>query len=480
MERKMYGSIHTHFEDMYDTANDLKKMVKEFASLGSKKVALTGHGSMFAYEDLKEIVAVLKEKKEIDEDFEIIPGCEVYVTMDNLNESSKEDLDEENQSSNDFEKTGSRHMVLVAKNYEGYQDLCKVISTASKNTKATKTKNEENEYLTPLVTLENLKENIRKGNIFMTTACIGGIFGFDLGLIEHNLNEDVKKEERKFDQESYQKALDIVKEYQEQKENPQNKKPTKAERTKAAKLLDKGDESLFNELEEREQNYTNYLSWKELHKAEYEKAKKDIKKYESRLEKIEEVKSILTSYQETEADRWQYVKDEYEVLEDIFGKENIFFELQNHGLEMEKTIFNNMIRLAYEVGNPNFIASNDIHIGDRKGSDTWKASVMKRRVEKYFRFKNIEISEDEEEYGIKTDEELKESLMKIIDDYSLVDGTIIKKEEIIDKAIKNIENSLQQCEIQFQKIDVNGYNHYQKYSDTEPELFEAVVIKGFQ
>lgn len=483
---QMYGSVHTHFEDMYDTANDLKKMVKEFAFLGSKKVALTGHGSMFAYEDLKEIVANLKETKEIDEDFEIIPGCEVYVTMDNLNENSnenlnrKEEFSEENQNSDVFEKTGSRHMVLVAKNYEGYKDLCKVISTASKNTKATKTKNEDNEYLTPLVTLENLKENIRKGNIFMTTACIGGIFGFDLGLVEHNLKEDVKKEERKFNQESYQKSLDIIKEYQEQKENPQNKKPTKAERTKAAKLLDKGDDSLFNELEEREQHYTNYLSWKELHKSEYEKAKKDIKKYESRLEKIEEVKSILTSYQETEADRWQYVKDEYEVLKDIFGEENIFFELQNHGLEMEKPIFNNMIRLAYEVGNPNFIASNDIHIGDRKGSDTWQSSVMKRRVEKYFRFKNIEISEDEEEYGIKTDEELKESLMEIIDDYSLADGTVIKKEEIIDKAIKNIENSLQQCEIQFQKIDVNGYNHYPKYSDNEPELFEAEVRKGFQ
>ena len=475
---KMFGSIHTHFEDLYDTANDLTEMVKKFASLGAKRVALTGHGSMFAYEDLKDIVNKLKKKNLIPQDFEIVPGCEIYFT-DN-----------------------ARHMVLIAKNYDGYQDLCKVIAESAKNVRelgnANEVKNvedkEENEGKfkmdTPLVSMNNLRDNVRKGNLFVSTACIGGVFGYDLGLVESKIRTPYERSVLKRDEmalalesEEYLNYAAIVEEWNEKKADPANKKPTKAETTKAEKMMNKGDFSLAEELQARTVSSAAYEEWKLAHKPAYEQAKKEMKKYQTRLETAEEAlvnkQKDLENYLSTENDRWRAAKDEYRELEEIFGKENIYFELQNHGIPVEKTVFNNIVRLAYEVGNPNFVASNDVHIGDTKGSDTWDKNVLKRRVAKFTRFRNIESREDDEEYGIKTNSELKEALLEIIEDYN--DGNIVvKKEEIVDKAIGNIQGALEQCHVEFPHISIDGINHYPKLCDDENAMFEKEVREGIK
>jgi len=80
----MYGSIHTHFESRYDTANDLETMCKNFIAQGAKKIAVTEHGVFSSYEDLKDIVQKLKNKHKEQNpeapalDFDIIPGVEGY------------------------------------------------------------------------------------------------------------------------------------------------------------------------------------------------------------------------------------------------------------------------------------------------------------------------------------------------------------------------------------------------------------------
>ena len=47
-------------------------------------------------------------------------------------------------------------------------------------------------------------------------------------------------------------------------------------------------------------------------------------------------------------------------LQDIFGKENFYVELMDHGLEIERRVQKDLIRLAKQIGAP-LIATNDSH-----------------------------------------------------------------------------------------------------------------------
>ena len=455
VKEEMYGSTHTHFEDIFDTANDLPQMVLNFASKGAKKVALTGHGSMFAYEDLKATVAELKKNGRLAEDFEIIPGVEIYFG------------------------DKAAHMVLVAKDYEGYKQLCQVITESSKNSRMSKSRSEASEYAVPITTLENLQRHITGGHVYATSACEGGVFGLDMGLIEEGFEKDIAKAKSKLEEfvpdgfGSVHEAEELLREWDEKKNDPSKKKPTKAELQKAGKALEKGDDSLINELTKRTARAEEYEAYKISTKPRVALAKKALEKAAKFEIKVEEAETALDEYLAGAEGRQANAEVLYREFEKIFGKENFYFELQNHGLSAEKTVFNNIVKFAKKVGNPNFITSNDVHIGDFKGSETWENSVLKREVERFTRFNNISESRgDEEEYGIKTDAEIKEELLKIIEGDDA--------EEVIDSALANIRGALEPCHVVFPEISIDGVNHYPKFSDNEPELFKAEVEKGLK
>lgn len=481
---EMYGSIHTHFEDWFDTANDTASMIKNFAKLGCKKIAITGHGSMFSYEDAKEVISELKapadedhpNRDPIPSDVEIVPGVEVYFTDE------------------------AKHMVLIAKDYEGYQCLCKVITESSHNSKNSKNSSEDDEYLTPIVTLDNLRRNIKKGKVVATSACVGGVFCHDLGLIDYKLKEKIEKAEESTKKyyinaegeevvgtarERRDYALKFIEDYK--KNDAANKMPTKAERTRIEKIAAKHNENgetsqakeLLDLLDSKIKAAEEYKLWKTIHKPEYNEAKKLFDKSEKELEKVEKAKAEYEAYHATFEERFSSAKEEYKQLEEIFGKENFFFELQNHGLEMEKDAYNSVVKLAYEVGNPNFIASNDVHIGDRKGSDTWKQSVKRREFERFNRFKSIDNKRgDEEEYGIKTDNEIVAALVNILEPFTDKDGVTHTPSEIANAAIGNISTALKDCHVEFPEISINGVNHYPKFCEDEALKFREEVEKG--
>lgn len=465
IKEEMYGSVHTHAEDMFDTGNDLTEWVLNFVKRGAKKVALTGHGSMFAYEDLKGIVAGLKKDGKIPEDFEVIPGVEIY-----FNGLPKEGNEQK-----------SKHMILVAKNYDGYVDLCRVISDSSRNTKVSAASREDSEYLTPLVTMDNLKKNIRKGNVLATTACAGGVFCYDLGMQEYFLNEKFEKEKHKVGGEEvykrYEEQKAFLEEYLSRKEI---KKPDASEKKEAKRVYkETGDETLLNEYDKKLEKYMENKRYLSDNRDIAALAKKEVEKIGKKMGKMLEAEKKLTDYQATEEERYNDAKEEYRQLEEIFGKENFFFEIQNHTLPFEEITYNKLIDFALDVGNTNFITSNDTHIGDYKGSETWDKSVIKRRVERFKRFKNIEDNRgDEEEYGIKSDEELREILLKNICDHTDKSGRVYSKEEIIDTAIGNIKPFLKDCHIEFPKISIDGVNHYPKFCKNEDDKFKEEVEKG--
>lgn len=508
-----YGSIHSHFEDNYDAVTDLKTAVKNYMDAGAVKVAATGHGVFSQFEDLQDIVKSIKDKikaemkdkeergvliseterKEYDRklSFEIIPGIEGYFG---------EHAD---------------HIILIAKDYAGYQSLSRIISQSAQDID---TKGRH------IITMENLKENVEKGHIYCTSACAGGIFAQKLGGKEHTLMDKQERIQKRIKSTPDYTAPDGTKlaftelkkemaEYLYLKEN--NTKPLKPRAPKKPKGPTKADYSaaqrhfkntkepdLINAWNEKqkvyEQEYAQYerlmtvfdrqMAEYDIALAYYEENKKTITDIETRPDfkhkaayynthekrqgSIRDIKVQLKELRFSRAKDFEKAKEQYRDFESVFGKENFFFELQNHGLDMEKTIYNNIVDLALAVDNPHFIASNDIHIGMENKAENaaeFERELSKRSIAKFRRFNRYQPDEaDDKEYCIKSDEELSHMLSKAITDHEK-----LKKEEIIASAIGNIERLLSSCHVEFEK-----QTHYPKFCENENEEFIRLVNKG--
>ncbi len=453
----MYGSIHSHFEDNFDATTDMELAIDSYIKEGCKKVAATGHGVFTEFEDLKDIVdhkneAIEKYNKKAKEngeplkelvDFEIIPGIEAYFG--------------ENKA----------HMILVAKDYEGYVSLSRTISDSAFNY--------SEEKKVPIIDLEILKKNIAKGHVICTSACIAGPFARPLGLTEHDLRTKIENKKKKITAEELT-AKEVFNTYLFHKETP---KPLKKYLTEAEKVLKKtGDDTLLKKYENMVTNYEKSRAiMKEIEDSNGGDIKALQKSYNSCVRKESDI-AVL----EEELKAWlspEKVKEEhdknvslYKALEDIFGKDDFYFEIQNHDLPQEKVIYNNIIDFAFEVGNPHFIASNDVHIGVTKRSPEYKNELLKRNVEKYRRFNkyNPETADDKE-YCIKNNEELITELKK-----SITAHGSLTADEIISQAVDNIEGALKECHIEFPKKQ----NHYPQFCADENAEFERLVRIGMK
>ncbi|WP_457551140.1 DNA polymerase III subunit alpha [Desulfobacula sp.] len=103
--------LHLHTEySLLDGAIRLDSLFKRCHEYGMDAVSITDHGTMFG-------VAQFYEKAR-QESIKPIIGCEVYVAPRTLNDRTQ------------IDHKGLRHLVLLAKNREGYANLCKMVSIA--------------------------------------------------------------------------------------------------------------------------------------------------------------------------------------------------------------------------------------------------------------------------------------------------------------------------------------------------------------
>lgn len=140
------GFVHLHVHSEYsllDGACKLDELVEQAVNFNMPAVALTDHGVMYGVIDFYKIA---KEKG-----IKPIIGCEVYVTPDSR-----------------FEKKGQRgdlfHLILLAKDFEGYKNLTKLVSLSFI----------EGFYYKPRVDKELLRE-YSKGLIALTSCLAGEI-----------------------------------------------------------------------------------------------------------------------------------------------------------------------------------------------------------------------------------------------------------------------------------------------------------------
>jgi DNA polymerase III subunit alpha len=103
--------LHLHTEySLLDGAIRLDSLFKKCHEYGMDAVSMTDHGTMFGAAQFYE-----KAKKE---SIKPVIGCEVYVAPRTLNDRTQVD------------RKGLRHLVLLAKNRQGYTNLCKLVSIA--------------------------------------------------------------------------------------------------------------------------------------------------------------------------------------------------------------------------------------------------------------------------------------------------------------------------------------------------------------
>ncbi|MCT4612208.1 MAG: DNA polymerase III subunit alpha [Clostridia bacterium] len=139
-----FTHLHVHTEySLLDGLGKVKDIVKEAKDKGMDSLAITDHGSMYG------VIDFYKEAKK--QGIKPIIGCEMYVAPRSLN-------DKEGRADANL-----YHLVLLAKNMEGYENLIKLVSKAYV----------EGYYYKPRIDIDTLKEHT-KGLVGLS-ACVSGV-----------------------------------------------------------------------------------------------------------------------------------------------------------------------------------------------------------------------------------------------------------------------------------------------------------------
>ena len=109
--------LHVHSDfSVLDGKSKIPALVDLAIADGMKGMALTDHGVMYGVKAFSDYCAKVNKsrKKEGLEPFKPILGCEMYVAHGKKEDKTK----------------GNYHLVVLAKNYNGYKNLIKLVSRA--------------------------------------------------------------------------------------------------------------------------------------------------------------------------------------------------------------------------------------------------------------------------------------------------------------------------------------------------------------
>ena len=136
--------LHVHSEySLLDGANRIGPMLDHVKSLGMDSIALTDHGVLFG---ALEFYAQAKKKG-----VKPILGCEVYITSG----------DRKERGPGAQKKT--HHLLLLAEDYEGYRNICKLSSIGYL----------EGFYYKPRIDFETLAQHTK--GVIATSSCLAGM-----------------------------------------------------------------------------------------------------------------------------------------------------------------------------------------------------------------------------------------------------------------------------------------------------------------
>jgi len=158
-----FTHLHNHTEySSFDGLNKISKFPKYAAEQGFKALAMTDHGNMGgAFKFMKECASF---------GIKPITGCEFYLSRDrHVNYERKYDKETKTEITGQIEKQkGNRHVVLIAKNWTGYQNLCRLSQTSWT----------DGFYHSPRIDFELLAEHSE--GLICTSACLSSVVNSNL------------------------------------------------------------------------------------------------------------------------------------------------------------------------------------------------------------------------------------------------------------------------------------------------------------
>ena len=453
MDNQNKGILHCHSESsVKDSGMRISELVARAKEMGAPAVALTDHGLLTG------IFKLMSECQKAG--IKAIPGVEAYVFAD--------------RDSEDKIKPVKRHMVLMAKNIDGYRAISKAV------TEAYKLASKE----TPRMDHKLLRKyfgagSAGHGNVIATSACMNGILAEPIlgdEIIKHEI-EKIKRRRDKY-QPVNNEFLDALKEKEEREEElaallvrrealtADSKINVNGLARKLKTVKDDGERGqLQDELEELTRKKTEATSMLAGVRAEIAKKKssltafsknfksmeQSVNKWEAENERISEIEASI----KPDAERYAEAKADAETYRGIFGDGNFFIELQYHGIAQEERCMPLLARLAKELGIP-VVAANDAHYARRE--DAYANELVRA-----MRFNQPITDEKEEGYGelyLKTDDELRESLLKILD------------AKVVDEAMSNIDAIVDGCDVVFPKGE-----HYPLFKGGVPGETTAMRLR---
>ena len=152
MEDFIHLHVHTYYS-LLDGQSPVEKLVDKAIANGMHGMAITDHGNMFGVKELFNYCNKVngKLKKEGKEPFKPIFGCEMYVAHRKKSDRVKEKGD-----------MGGYHLIVLAKNYNGYKNLIKLVSRAWV----------DGYYMRPRTDREDLEKYHE--DLIVCSACIAG------------------------------------------------------------------------------------------------------------------------------------------------------------------------------------------------------------------------------------------------------------------------------------------------------------------
>ena len=152
MEDFIHLHVHTYYS-ILDGQSSIKRLVDKAVANGMKGMAITDHGDMFGIKEFHDYVNGINKGRKKDglEPFKPIFGCEMYVSRYG---SKSLKGDKKHQS--------GYHLIVLAKNYQGYKNLIKLVSNSWI----------DGYYMRPRTDREDL-EKYHEG-LIVCSACIAG------------------------------------------------------------------------------------------------------------------------------------------------------------------------------------------------------------------------------------------------------------------------------------------------------------------
>ena len=152
MEDFVHLHVHTYYS-ILDGQSSVQRLVDKAVANGMRGMALTDHGNMFGTKEFYNYCKKVngKRKEEGLPEFKPIIGCEMYVARRRKTDKVKENGD-----------MSGYHLIVLAKNYQGYKNLIKLVSRAWV----------DGYYMRPRTDREDL-ERYHEG-LIVCSACIAG------------------------------------------------------------------------------------------------------------------------------------------------------------------------------------------------------------------------------------------------------------------------------------------------------------------